>query len=349
MERRRGGGAEGIWRSAPVRRGYQRCPTARRRARAAKIVPVRLSFCIVNTNGRELLRVCLDSIARTTPREIEHEVLVLDNASDDGSAEMVERLGRGIRLIALEERAGKAENDSRLLGAAQGELCLLLNEDVELCEGAVAGLVRALEDDPQAAVAAAQLLDPAGEPHACAWRLPGLGTALAGALLLHRWLVVQSRGGRTRPVGWAQSSAMLVRRAGAAGIGFLDPDFFVYSDETDFCRRLGAAGWRILWVPHARAVHREQLSNDAASVERRIVEFHRGRDRYLRKHRSRAIALAARVLGAWPYLLRALAATVLPGREPRRYLLHARQALLPWRGEGLREAAEARNRARRSG
>jgi N-acetylglucosaminyl-diphospho-decaprenol L-rhamnosyltransferase len=301
---------------------------------------------VVNTNGRELLRACLDSIARTTPPGVEHEVLVLDNASDDGSVGMVRELGREIRLIARRERAGKAENDTTLLKAARGKVCLLLHEDVELCEGAVAQLLDALERDSRAGAAAAQLLDSTGAPQPCAWRLPGLVTAAAGAALLHRRLVVQSRSERTRAVGWAQSSAMLVRRAAAAEVGFLDPAFFVYSDETDFCRRLSDAGWRTLWVPSARAVHREQLTTDARAAERRIVEFHRGRERYMVKHHSRAVALIARPLGAWPYLLRAVAASVLPGHEARRYLLHARQALLPWRGEGLREAAEAYNRAR---
>jgi N-acetylglucosaminyl-diphospho-decaprenol L-rhamnosyltransferase len=310
---------------------------------------VRLSFCVVNTNGRELLRACLDAIATTTPAGLEHEVLVLDNASDDGSAKMVRELGRDIRLFEMRERDGKAANDSRLLRAARGELCLLLNEDSELCEGAVEALVDALDAHPAAAAAAAQLLDASGRPQPCAWRLPGLGTALAAALFLHRRLAVQSRGERTRPVGWAQSSAMLVRRAAAAEVGYLDPAFFVYSDETDFCRRLGDAGWTTLWVPAARAVHREQLSADAAAAERRIVEFHRGRERYMVKHHSRAVALAVRALGAWPYLVRAVGAVFLPGHEPRRYLLHARQALAPWRGIGLREAAEARNRARGSG
>ena len=310
---------------------------------------MRLSFCVVNTDGRELLRACLDAIAATTPAGLEHEVLVLDNASDDGSATMVRALDRGVRLIELRERDGKAANDTRLLRAAQGELCLLLNEDCQLCEGAVEALVGALDADWTAAAAAAQLLDPSGRPQPCAWRLPGLGAALASALFLHRRLVVQSRGDRTRPVGWAQSSAMLVRRAAAAEVGYLDPTFFVYSDETDFCRRLADAGWRTLWVPTARAVHREQLSADAAGAERRIVEFHRGRERYMRKHHTRAVTLVMRALSAWTYLVRALFAGVLPGHAPRRYLLHARQALAPWRGIGLRETAEARNRARSSG
>ena len=301
-----------------------------------------ISYCVVNTNGRELLMRCLDAIDRTHPPGLDREVLVLDNASDDGSADAVRARGGGIRLIALDRRTGKAENDSTLLREAQGQYCLLLNEDAELLPGAPAALVEALDRTPRAGAAAAQLLDPEGRPQPCAWRLPGVGTALAGALFLHRWLTVQHGG----VVGWAQSSAMLVRRTAAEEVGYLDPQFFVYSDETDFCKRLADAGWRTLLIPDARAIHREQLATDREAAERRIVEFHRNRDRYMRKHHSRAAAAAVRVLTAWAYLVRAAAATVLPGHDPARYLLHARQALHPGRGEGVREAADRYNRAR---
>ena len=305
-----------------------------------------LSCCVVNTNGGELLLACLRAIERTLPATLEREVLVLDNASDDGSVAALEALGGEIRLLALEQRRGKAENDSTLLAHARGRYCLLLNEDSELLEGAASALVEALERDPLAAAAGALLVSPDGRPQPCAWALPSIGTALAGALLLHRRLTVQSGGPATRAVGFAQSSALLVRRSAAREIGFLDPAFFVYSDETDFCKRLSDVGWRVLHVPRARAVHHEQLSSDDATAAARIVEFHRNRDRYMRKHHGRAVAAAARVLSAWPYAARAAAAIVLPGHDPRRYLLHARQALRPALGTGIRELTAAYNRSR---
>jgi hypothetical protein len=303
-----------------------------------------LSYCVVNTNGREHLLACLDAIERTHPEGVEHEVLVLDNASDDGSPEAVRARGSTARLIALERRRGKAENDSTLLREARGRYCLLLNEDSELQPGAVRALLDALEADPHAAAATAQHLSSEGEPKACAWRLPGVGSALAVALGVQGPLVVQSRGKAVREVGWAQSSALMVRREAADQVGFLDPDFFVYSDETDFCKRLGDAGWRILYVPHARAIHHDQLGTDPASMRRRIVEFHRGRDLYMRKHHSGPARVAARLLWTLAYAERALGALLLPGRKPRRYLVHAAQELRPGRGEGIREAAETRNR-----
>ncbi len=304
-----------------------------------------LSFCVVNTNGGPLLARCLDAIERTTPANCESELLVLDNASDDGSAAAA-RERPGVRLIQLERRTGKAANDSTLLQAARGRFCLLLNEDAELCDGAPQALLDALRSDPQAACAGAQLLDPEGRPQPCAWRLPTVATALAGAVFLHRIATVQSGGNAVREVGWMQSSALAVRREAAAQVGWLDPEFFVYSDETDFQKRLHDAGWRVLYVPQARAVHHEQLASDSAAAARRITEFHRGRDRYMRKHHSPAAAMLVRVLTAWAYGLRAAAALVLPGRDARRMWLHASRALLPWRGEGLREAAERFNAAR---
>ena len=298
-----------------------------------------LSYCVVNTNGREVLLSCLEAIERTTPADLEREVLVLDNASDDGSAQAVRDLGREIRLIELEQRSGKAANDSTLLREARGRYCLLLNEDSELRPGAVEALLDALESDPEAAVAGAQLLDSGGREVPCAWRFPGLGTALAGALFLHRLLTVQSRGSEIRRVDWVQSSAMLVRREAAAQVGYLDSDFFVYYDECDLCKRLADAGWQSLYVPAARAVHHDQLATDLGAGLPRIVEFHRNRDLFMRKHGSAASALAVRLLTAWAYALRALAALFLPRQPARVYLAHARQALRPGHGESLRDRA----------
>jgi GT2 family glycosyltransferase len=203
-----------------------------------------------------------------------------------------------------------------------------------------------MEEHPEAGAAGAALLRPDGARQASAWRFPTPLTALAGALFLHRRFTVQSRGDRTRTVDWAQSAALLVRREAAEQIGWFDPQFFVYSDEVDFCRRLRDAGWVTLYVPGAQCIHHEQLSTGAVP-ERRIVELSRNRDRYMRKHHSSAAAAAVRVLTAWTYALRSVAAIVLPGHEPRRYWRHVTATLHPDRGEGLREAAAEHNRGPR--
>jgi len=301
-----------------------------------------LSYCVVNTNGREYLLACLAAIERAHPEGVEREILVLDNASEDGSAEAVRELGGEIRLIALERRTGKAENDSTLMHEAQGKYCLLLNEDSELRPGAVEVLLEVMEREPKAAAATPQLFDSEGKPVPCAWRFPSVGTALAGAFFLHRRLTVQSGGSEVRAVDWAQSSALMVRREAAASVGYMDPEFFVYYDECDFAKRLREAGWHSLYVPTAEAVHHDQLSTDLAKGLPRIVEFHRNRDRYMRKHHGRGAALAVRILTAWSYAARALAASLLPKQPAPVYWAHARQALFPGRGESLRDKAQER-------
>jgi N-acetylglucosaminyl-diphospho-decaprenol L-rhamnosyltransferase len=339
---------------------------------------IELSFCVVNTSQRELLLHGLDAIARERAAlPFVTEVLVLDNGSRDGSAEAARAHPAVDEVIALGERRGKALNDSELMRRARGSYALLLNEDSELLPGATLALWQELQAHPDAACAGAQLLRPGGgsswsrpaaaDPAApvglpgaavadpaipatspvaqpCAWRFPTVATALAGAVFAHRLYTVQSKGEQTREVDWCQSSALLVRREAAVQVGYMDPDFFVYSDEVDFARRLRDVGWRSLYVPGARAIHHEQLSTGTVP-ERRIVEMARNRDLYMRKHHSPAAARAVRWLTAWSYAVRALTALLLPGHSPRRYWRHVTATLRPDRGEGLREAAAEYNRA----
>jgi N-acetylglucosaminyl-diphospho-decaprenol L-rhamnosyltransferase len=308
---------------------------------------VELSYCVANTEQRQLLRYCLDSIARERAAvPFETEVIVLDNASHDGSAGAARSHPATTEVIALEQRRGRGENDSTLLAHASGRYCLLLDEDSELEPGTTAALHEALDADPGAAVAGATLVDHDGAQRPSAWRFPGPRSAFLTALWLHRRFVVQSRGTRVREVDWVQSAAMLIRRDAAEAIGFFDPAFFVYSEEVDFCKRLCDDGWKVLYVPQARAVHHEQRPPGDVPA-RRVVELSRNRDRYMRKHHSPSAARGVRWLTAYAFAVRALAAIALPGHEPRVYARHAKATLFPDRGEGLGDAAAVFNRGGR--
>ena len=197
-------------------------------------------------------------------------------------------------MIALPQRRGKGENDSALLQRARGRFCLLLNEDSELEPGATVALHAALAADERAGAAGAMLVRPDGEQQPSAWRFPSPGTALLTALFLHRRLVVQSTGEEVRPVDWVQSAAMLVRREAAGRDRLLRPR---RSSSTP-TRSTSAAAWPTpagtrSTCPSARAVHHEQLSTGSVPT-RRIVEFSRNRDRYMRKHHSALSAALVR-------------------------------------------------------
>ena len=144
---------------------------------------------------------------------------------------------------------------------------------------------------------------------------------------------MQSRGTRTREVDWCQSAALLVRREAAERVGYLDPDFFVYSDEVDFAQASSDAGWRSLYVPAAVAVHHEQLVHRR---RRRAQDRRTGtqsRPLYAQAPLG-CCAAAVRWLTAWSYAVGALAALVLPGRTAGRYWRHVTATLRagPWRG-----------------
>jgi GT2 family glycosyltransferase len=214
---------------------------------------VELSYCVVNTERRQLLSYCLDAIARERATvDFETETLVLDNASWDGSAEAARAHPVTTEVIALEERRGRGEVATQLLRRAHGRFCLLLNEDSELEPGATAALHAALAESPDAGAAGATLVQPDGAQQPSAWRFPSFATRLLSLLGLKRRLVVQSHGESIREVDWAPAAALLVRRDAAEAVRWMG------GDEVDFCRSLHAAGWRVLYVPEARAVHHAQ-------------------------------------------------------------------------------------------
>jgi GT2 family glycosyltransferase len=214
---------------------------------------VELTYCVVNTDQRQLLSYCLDAIARERSTvEFETETLVLDNASWDGSAEAARSHPVTTDVIALDQRRGRGEAASALLRRARGRFCLLLNEDSELEPGATVALHAALAATADAGAAGATLVSPDGEQQPSAWRFPSIGTAVLSLVGLKRRLVVQSHGPRVRDVDWAPAAALLVRRDAAAAVDWIG------GDDIEFCRRLHDAGWRVLYVPEARAVHHDQ-------------------------------------------------------------------------------------------
>jgi GT2 family glycosyltransferase len=214
---------------------------------------VELTYCVVNTEQRQLLCYCLDAIARERATvDFETETLVLDNASHDGSAETARAHDVTAEVIALDERRGRGANTTELVRRARGRYCLILNEDSELEPGATAALHAALSTTESAAAAGATLVRPDGAQQPSAYRFPSPWTRLLSLVGLGRRFVVQSHGGRVRDVDWAPVSALLVRRDAVAGIEWHD------GDEVGFFRHLRGAGWRVLYVPEARAVNHGQ-------------------------------------------------------------------------------------------
>jgi N-acetylglucosaminyl-diphospho-decaprenol L-rhamnosyltransferase len=213
-------------------------------------VTVELSFCVTNTDHRGLLRYCLDAIARERATlAVPTEVLVLDNASRDGSAEAAREHLVQPELIVLGERREYVENATTLLQRARGRFCLLLDEDAELEPGAAVALHVALRDAPRAGAAGAMLVRPDGDPLPSAWR--------------PAWRLVRPRGDDVRRVDAVQCCAVLLRREAAEAAGWLPWAPSAHATELAFCRALARAGWEVLHVPAARAVQHEPVAPPA--------------------------------------------------------------------------------------
>ncbi len=295
-----------------------------------------VSISLVNTNSRDLLLACLESL-----QGVDAEVVVLDNASEDGSAAAVRERFPQVRLIEQRHRAGFGANHNTVIRATTGRYVYILNEDTTSSDWGVERMAAHLDANPRVAVLAPRLEYPDGMLQDSAWRFPTPAVAALGVLTLSRAGVVQSGGGETRDVDWAMAAALLVRREALDEVGLFDEEFFIYSEETDLCLRLRCAGWRTQYFPSVTVVHHESQFS-AGIPERRINEMWRGRHRYWRKHHSVSGARAAALATGAQYALRGL----LRANDPEfvaRMRLHARNSLAV-RGPGLRELAEEWNR-----
>ena len=297
-----------------------------------------VSVSLVNTNSRDLLLACLESLPAQSS---EFEIVVLDNASEDGSAAAVRERFPDVRVIEQRHRAGFGANHNTVMRATTGRYVFVLNEDTTSGDWGFDRMVAHLDANPRVAALAPRLVYPDGRQQASAWRFPSPAAAGLGLVTLGRAGIVQSGGSETRDVDWAMAAALLLRREALDEVGVFDEGFFIYSEETDLCRRLRAAGWRTQYFPQVTVVHHESQFS-AGIPERRINEMWRGRHRYWQKHHSAAGARAAAISTGAQYGLRSL----IRARDrdfAARMRLHARDALQV-RGPGLRELAEDWNR-----
>jgi N-acetylglucosaminyl-diphospho-decaprenol L-rhamnosyltransferase len=299
-----------------------------------------VAISLVNTNSRELLLACLESL-----HDVDAEVVVLDNASEDGSVEAVRERFPDVRVIAQRHRAGFGANHNAVIRATSSRYVYVLNEDTTSDDWRLEEMVAHLDANPRVAALGPRLVYPDGSLQDSAWRFPSPAVTALGLLTLGRAGVKQSGGRAIRDVDWVMGAAILLRREALDEVGLFDEEFFIYSEETDLCRRLRRGGWRVRYFPEATVVHHESQFS-AGIPERRINEMWRSRHRYWAKHHSTAGARAAALLTGAQYALRAALAAGLRRGDAAfaaRMRLHARDS---WRvdGPGLRELAEDRNR-----
>jgi GT2 family glycosyltransferase len=260
-----------------------------------------LSIVVVNWNTRDLLRACLVSIERTV-EHLEYEVLVVDNNSTDGSAELVATEFPGTTLIRNAANVGFARANNQAIAASSGRHVLLLNSDAELLAGTAEAMVRSLDANPRTGVVGVQVLNPDGSFQASYADFPGL----VGELLLATTLAARLRGAAYPnyaeaqsqddcKVDWVSGACLMARRSAIEDVGPLDETYFMYTEETDWCYRFKRRGWEVQYLASARVLHWGSQSSRRVPERRRSLVY-RSKWLFMRKHRGLAAAELFRAL-----------------------------------------------------
>lgn len=263
--------------------------------------PHLLSIIIVNWNTRDLLRACLRSLEEACA-DVAHEVIVVDNASTDGSAAMVAAEFPQVRLVANAENVGYAKGNNQGIELARGEWLWLLNPDTEVLPNTAETLLRFMQEHPDCGALGCKLLNPPSETtdrrpltaHQYSCRtFPTPDVIIMEALGLsrlfprHRWF------GKYRMTWWdyddvrevdqPMASSLLIRREVIEQVGGMDEAFPIFFNDVDLCYRIKQAGWKICFTPDAQVTHHGGASTRQAKRQM-IRESHQSLLRFYEKH-----------------------------------------------------------------
>ena len=248
-----------------------------------------LSIIIVNWNTKDLLLQCLKSVYKAV-KEMETEVIVIDNGSQDGSGMEVGRTFPAVQLIENEKNLGFAKAANQGLRKASGRYALLLNPDAQVKEGAIDRMCSFMDAHPEAGVVGTQLLNADGSKQNSIANFPSLATELLNKSLLRR-LFPDRFPGKERDypepveVDSVIGAGMMVRRDTMEQVGLLDEGYFLFLEETDWCYRMKKAGWKIYHVPRAEIYHFQGKSAEREKNRAR-VEYYRSRYHFFKKNRG---------------------------------------------------------------
>lgn len=231
---------------------------------------VRLSILVVNWNTRDLVLRCLDALPAALAGAAGSETVVVDNGSTDGSPEALAARS-DIRLVRNDRNLGFAEAVNQAYRAAAGELVLLLNSDATAEPGAVATLVRFLDEHPRAAAAAPVYRYPDGRDQPFHYRLPTVATGLASCSALVRrtrwggrelssYRMLDDDFSRPRRVEQPSATCLLLRRSVLPTGWLLDEEYPIFFNDVELAHRIGAAGGELWVVPEAVVVHEHGAS-----------------------------------------------------------------------------------------
>lgn len=252
-----------------------------------------VTVIVVSWNTRDLTLACLRSVDETAVLpSLRCEVVLVDNASTDATAEAVRSEFPGTRVLALDSNVGFARAANRGMAESDGRYVLLLNSDAQLPEGALARLMTVLDEHPRSGAVGAALEGVAGERQFSCGRFLSPWNQFAETLGLSRLLpfaglrrsyLDHELGGDVVEVDWCVGACLLLRRSAIDDVGPFDELFFMYSEDEDLCLRLRNGGWSVLHAPSVAVPHRGGASA-ARALDRMRNEARDSQNAFVRKH-----------------------------------------------------------------
>lgn len=252
-----------------------------------------VSYVIVSYNGREFLRRCLASLYEHT-RDVEFEVVVVDNASLDGTPEMVAAEFPQVTLVRRPDNAGFAHGVNEGLERARGDAFLLVNPDTQFNQNVVSPLLAYQRDHPDIGILAPRLLDADGTLQLSCRAFPGFNTALFNRYSLltrlfgnnrfsRRYLMTDFDHTEVADVDWASAACWLLPKRAMEKIGPLDEGYFWTIEDVDYCQRVHRAAMRVVYYPEVEIVH--HIGGSSGSLpSRAIIARHHGMWRYYKAY-----------------------------------------------------------------
>ena len=271
-----------------------------------------VSVVIVNWNTREILRDCLVSVYANT-KDVEIEVIVIDNGSSDGSVEMVESEFPQAKIIANTENRGFAAANNQGMAVARGRYVLLLNSDTIVLDGAIDKATAFADSHPRAGITGCRILNRDKTLQPSCFMFPSVLNMLLLGTYLPKVFPKSRFFGREQMTWWDRSDVrevdvvtgcfMLVRREAIEQVGLMDEQFFMYAEETDWCYRFKEAGWQVMFTPDAEINHLGGASAEKVRAKM-VLQWRKSMLLFFRKYKSPAVYGMAWILAGFFLLTR---------------------------------------------
>ncbi len=271
-----------------------------------------VSIIIVAWNVRELLNDCLKSVYDET-KGIDFEVIYVDNASEDGSVEMVTKEFPKVRIIENEKNEGFIRANNQAIEVAKGRYVLLLNSDTVVLDNAIAKMVKFADENPEAALVGCKVVNLDKTLLRTCFMSPSCLNMLLSVTCLNRLFPRSKFFGRERLTWWDYGSSRevevicgccsLVRMKAIKEVGLMEELYFVYGDDPDWCYRFRSNGWKILFTPEAKIIHIGDQTTKKMPREFKL-QLLGSQLIFMKLHRSKLVFPFARLLTAMFFLLR---------------------------------------------